>query len=156
MCLFFLHKIMKNFKKMDFKKNEHNINLERSPSKYKILMFLLYNEGKNQPRIGINLERTESQIRCSLSKFRMFNVPFPFGVESILFWVPFSVKSILCWVPFWFQSIRGWVPFGVESILCSVPILSLVHSQFSPFWVQSILSSVHSGLSTFGVESIRG
>ncbi len=40
---------------MDFKKNEDNINLERSPPEYKIIKFFLYmNEGKNQPRIGLN------------------------------------------------------------------------------------------------------
>ncbi len=91
---------------------------------------------------GIRVEKSPilSSVRSGLS---------PSRVESILFWVLFRVKSVLCWVPFWFQSIRGWVPFGVESILCWVPF-------WGPFTVQSILSSVHSEFSPFAVESLQG
>jgi hypothetical protein len=40
-ALFFNIKQYTKLKKMDFKKNEHHINLERSLSKYKILLFTL-------------------------------------------------------------------------------------------------------------------
>ncbi len=48
----------------------------------------------------------------------------------------------LFFVEFYFE----FSPFSGGSVL----------SEFSPFWVQSIQGWVHSGFSTFGVESIRG
>jgi hypothetical protein len=74
----FIQKTIYKTKKTDFKKKKHHSNLKRSPSKNKILMFSLYmNEGKNQPRIGLN------HLVLSLFYVESHSEFSPLGVESI-------------------------------------------------------------------------